>query len=68
MVTEQKLQKLRQIRVKVKSLESNLDSMIDIEAHGLWAVGEHDYEARCRITECEHILTELNEFVNMLTA
>lgn len=65
MITEQKL---RQIRVNVKLLESNLDSMVDIETHGLWAVGERDYEARCRITECEHILMELNELVNMLTA
>jgi hypothetical protein len=65
MITEQKL---RQIRVKVKSLEFQLDSMIDLETQGLWAVGELDHEARCRITECEHILTELNEFVNMTTA
>ena len=65
MITEQKL---RQIRVKVKSLESQLDAMIDLETQGLWAVGELDHAARCRITECEHILTEFIEFVNMTTA
>ena len=70
MITEQKLRqlRLRQIRVQVKLLESQLDAMIDIETHGLWAIGELDYEARRRASECEHILTEFNEFVNMLTA
>lgn len=65
MITEQKL---RQIRVQVKLLEAQLDAMIDIETHGLWAVGELDCESRCRASDCEHILTEFNEFVNMLTA
>jgi hypothetical protein len=67
MITEQKL---RQIRAKVELLESQLDAMIGLETQGLWAVGELelDLEARARATECEHILTELIEFVNMTTA
>lgn len=64
MITEQKL---RQIRAKVELLESQLDVMIDVETQGLWAVGELDLEARRRVTECEHILTEFIEFVNMTT-
>ena len=61
MITEQKL---RQIRIQVKLLESQLDAMIDIETHDLWAVGELDHEARCRATECEHILTEFNDLIS----